>query len=153
LTSSQPVLLLQNVMISVRNLDRSVEFYEDVTQLRQTVREGGVAVLARNEPGAPMLLLRQATTRALHPGFDFVGVRSITWELPSVVELGQIEERLRARHSFRDRHAVEDDPDFEFLIGHDPDRLALAFIASRSGARVSETTVRTVSGYVYSIDA
>jgi len=44
--SSQPVLLLQNVMISVRNLDRSVEFYEDVTQLRQTVREGRVAVLA-----------------------------------------------------------------------------------------------------------
>jgi catechol 2,3-dioxygenase-like lactoylglutathione lyase family enzyme len=147
------VLLLQSVIISVRDLNRSVEFYEDVTQLRQTVRESAVAILARNEPGASMLFLRQASARAPHPGSDFVGVRSITWGVPSVVELSRIEERLRAHHSFQDRHAVEDDPDFEFLIGHDPDRLALAFVASRSGARVSETTVRTVSGYIYSIDA
>ncbi|MBV8950851.1 MAG: VOC family protein [Actinobacteria bacterium] len=153
MASIRPALVLQNLVMNVVDLDRSVEFYENVTHLRETVRDAGVAILAGPEPGSSMLYLRQAGSHAMRTGADFVGVRSVTWEVPSFAELDRVEHVLRARDAFRDRHFVEDDPDLAFVISHDPDRLPLGFVASRSGAKASPASMHKVSGYVYSIDA
>jgi len=46
------------------------------------------------------------------------------------VNLADIEETLRNYDAFRERRVLDEVPDFEVVIGQDPDRLSLVFAAS-----------------------
>ena len=150
--SIDPVTAAIAILISVRDVERSSEFYKDILGLPEVLRDPTVIVLGDSTPDSPTLFLRQGPAHAVHAGFDTLGVRSLMFSLPSVAELDRVEARLRAWDGFRERHAAEAIHAVEVLTGHDPDRNALAFLAAAAGGPVTVANVDRVPPIVYGID-
>jgi catechol 2,3-dioxygenase-like lactoylglutathione lyase family enzyme len=123
-----PLWSMRAAVISVSDLDRSVDFYKDVMNVSELLREGEVVVLG--PPGGLWrIYLRAAYQRASHPGRHALGARVMGFSVGSLTELDRVEDRLRARDAFRDRHPQDIVGTYDVVFGHDPDRLALTFAA------------------------
>jgi catechol 2,3-dioxygenase-like lactoylglutathione lyase family enzyme len=138
-------------IFAVRDLQRSVDFYRDVLGLSEVLRDDGVVGIA-NQVGGPLLFLRQGAPHGVHSGQDAIGVRSLMFEVPTVAELDRIADRLRAQNGLRERHHSDPTYQVEVVTGYDPDRNALAFLASTDGSPVRLTDLKQVPPTVYGID-
>jgi catechol 2,3-dioxygenase-like lactoylglutathione lyase family enzyme len=145
---------VQSLLISVRDLDRSSAFYQDVMHLREVLREDRIAVLADDGKESVMLFLRQLyrLREAVRPGPEALGVRSITFRVDSLDELDRIEQRLRAQRAFRDRFSVDEPKVFEVVRGWDPDRLPVNIIVKHAGEKMSLEAFRTSVARMYTQD-
>jgi catechol 2,3-dioxygenase-like lactoylglutathione lyase family enzyme len=140
------------LILSVRDLERSARFYGEVLGLPEVIRDPSVTALGDQQGGSPTIFLRQGSAHGVHAGHDALGVRSLMFDVGSVGELDRIEEALRAWDVFRERHAADTVHRVEVVTGHDPDRNALAFLASAEGKAVVVASLERVPPVVYGID-
>jgi hypothetical protein len=146
-----PAMVMQTAVVSVTNLDHSSEFYQRVLSVDEVLREDQIAILGTGESGSSVLILRESP-QSLHHGRSSSGVRSLGWEVSTRVNLADIEETLRNYDAFRERRVLDEVPDFEVVIGQDPDRLSLVFAASLTGSRLTATSFNQTSVAMYAID-
>lgn len=132
MTDEIPVLAIRSVVVSVRDLDHSSAFYQEVMNLPELLREDQIAVLGAH-PGSFTLYLRQAQRNAVRSGTQALGIRALSCDVASFAELDRIEDRLRALSAFSSRQVLDNATSFEIVQGHDPDRLPLLFAASAAG--------------------
>lgn len=119
-----PLLRPAGVLISVRELGRSTDFYVDVLGFEVETRDADVVVLGGGD--LHFLTLRRAPAGARQRGPDSFGPRALFWEVDTRAELDRIEERLLAHNAFTSRLKRADGG--ETVLGLDPDHLALAFV-------------------------
>ena len=134
------------------DLDRSTAFYRDVMGLREILREDQVAVLGDTERDSFVLFLREAEGLAARHGQQDLGVRALCFDLRSMGELDEVEERLRSRDMFRDRLRLTESETAEYVRGRDPDGLPLLFIASGPGEEISMARYHRAVAMMYGID-
>jgi hypothetical protein len=137
------------VLISVGELERSVSFYSDVFDLTVQVRDEQVAILGRERSDDNLITLREAPKSAKRPGTGTLGPRALFWSVGSTGALDAIETRLKDRRAHLRR--LQRSENTEIVVGLDPDRLALGFIASHQGLPVVEDLIQ-VPGLAYIID-
>jgi catechol 2,3-dioxygenase-like lactoylglutathione lyase family enzyme len=142
---------IRSALVGVADLDRSLAFYEDVTNLHEILRADRMVVLGLDDASSFTLYLRH-TGAATHPGQQAVGVRSLVLDVVHLSELDQVEQRLRAHDAFRGRQRIEESRPFELVQGHDPDRLSLTFLAYEAGAKMSLGDYCRVMAGMYSVD-
>ncbi len=128
-------LSLQSSLLSVGSLDRSIEFYRDVFDLRLVSRSDQVAALMITEtPRRQVLVLREVQSRyPTHPGAGSIGLRLLSLESGSLTELDAIEQKLVARRAFVRRHRTET---WDAVLGVDPDRIEVSVSASLTGPAI-----------------
>jgi catechol 2,3-dioxygenase-like lactoylglutathione lyase family enzyme len=149
MASDVPPWSIRAVVVSVRELERSSAFYQDVMNLREVSREGQIAVLSGELIPGFSLYLREAHRNAVHSG-QALGVRAFSCDVGSFAELDRVEGRLRAIDAFASRQFLDDDQRFELVQGHDPDRLSLIFVAHKT--ELPLTDYRNAMTRLYSID-
>jgi catechol 2,3-dioxygenase-like lactoylglutathione lyase family enzyme len=150
-TGNGPAWSIRSALVGVSDLDRSVAFYEDVTNLREILRADRMVVLGAQETSSFTLYLRH-TRSATHPGQQAAGVRSLVLDVVEFPELDRVEARLRAHDLFGSRQRIQETHPFELVQGHDPDRLPLTFVAYETGAEMSlDIYCRAMAG-MYSVD-
>jgi catechol 2,3-dioxygenase-like lactoylglutathione lyase family enzyme len=149
MTSHVPGWSLRSVVLSVRDLNRSSAFYQDVMNVREVSRDGQVAVLSGDVTTGFALYLREAHRNAIHSG-QALGVRAFSCDVGPFAELDRVESRLRASDGFRSRQFVDDAHQFEMIQGYDPDRLSLLFVAHET--ELPLTDYRSAMARLYAID-
>jgi catechol 2,3-dioxygenase-like lactoylglutathione lyase family enzyme len=149
MTNGAPLWSMRAVVISVRDLDRSSSFYQDVMSLSEVLREDQIVVLGSNLNPSFTLYLREAHRNAAHPG-QALGVRAFSCDVGSFAELDRVEGRLRALNAFRDRHFLDEAEQFEMIHGQDPDRLSLVFVAHENALALKD--YRRALASLYAID-
>jgi hypothetical protein len=149
--SDVPTWSVQSVIVSVRDLDTSSNFYRDVMNVNELLREDQVAVLGADVTSSFTLILRE-TLRGTHPGQQSLGIRALTCDVGSSTEIDRVEQRLRALDAFQERQVIDEAEGFEVLHGHDPDRLPLMFLTSRIGRPISLDDYRGALQRIYVVD-
>jgi hypothetical protein len=148
---AQPWVLRSN-LVAVADLDRSIGFYGELGPFGVVAREDAIAVVGDASPGSVVLVLRE--TRGLHQtrhGPQSLGLRSMTFNVGSPVELDRIESFLRSRDLFTDRRHIADGAS-DLLRGRDPDNLPLVFVSYAKDTIGSEYYESVISMF-YSLDA
>ncbi len=149
MTVGAPGWSMRAVVISVRDLDRSSSFYQDVMNLSETLREDQIAVLSSDQTPSFTLYLREAHRDTVHSG-QALGVRAFSCDVGSFAELDRVEGRLRALNGFQDRQFLDDSEQFEMIHGQDPDRLSLVFVAHETELQLRD--YRRALARLYTID-
>jgi catechol-2,3-dioxygenase len=137
-------------LVNVRSLDRSVAFYTEVLGLEVQLRDQEVAILSKKGEPLSVLVLRSALIDGQHHGPDALGTRALLWHVTSMSLLDSLEQRLQERGALARR--IERDANTSLLVGHDPDRQALAFFARRDGLPVEVSELAAVPQLIYAID-
>ena len=143
--------LIRSTLISVSDVDRSSDFYGEVLGAPELMRDDGVITLGWAERGGSLVFLRQAPRSPSHQGGQAIGLRALTWDVGSTAELDRVEARLRAHDAFRSRRPLPDNSG-EFVHGHDPDRLALVFLAYDSEPDLSPEHFRSLTELMFALD-
>jgi len=142
-------LSIQTSLLNVSNLDRSLEFYQDVFEFAQSARDDQVAALMINESHRrQVLVLREVLGKALHPGTMAIGPRLFALEAGSLDELHTIEQRLVVRGAFIGRGRTEA---YEAIVGVDSDRIRVSVAASLSGTPIRTEDWHHLDDMVYRI--
>jgi catechol 2,3-dioxygenase-like lactoylglutathione lyase family enzyme len=152
MTNGSAAWSISSILVSVSNLDRSTAFYEDVMNIHEVFREDQIAILGDDAPGAFTLLLREAHRGALRSGQQSLGIRSLMCDVGSSAELDRVEERLRALDAFQDREFFDEAKQFDFVVGHDPDRLPLMFTANDGAKTPSRHDYHQGLARMYAVD-
>jgi hypothetical protein len=142
---------IRSTLIAVADLERSVAFFGEVGPFGVIARQDGVAVLGEVETGSAVLILRE--TGSLHQtrhGQQSLGIRSMTFNVGSLDELGRVESVLRSRDRFTERRQIDGGAS-ELVGGRDPDNQPLIFVyyaADTAGAAY----YGSILNLIYSMD-
>ena len=142
---------IRAVLISVSQLDRSANFYQEVMGTAEAHLEDRIAIIGSTNETCTFYL-REAYRNAPHVGPEVLGLRSLSINVGSFVELDRVEQSLRAHDSFRDRQVFDDVLRMEAVRGYDPDRLPLSFVAHEFGRELSPADLSRVATVLYGID-
>jgi catechol 2,3-dioxygenase-like lactoylglutathione lyase family enzyme len=142
---------VRSILVSVRDLEASVEFYRDVLNLEEVFREDQIVVLGSSAKNSFELVLRQASRIAARTD-EGLGLRIASFDVGSFESLERVERRLRARQAFRDVGTVKPEGVYRFVRGYDLDRQALIFLAFAPGMQFSDEFYRQITGLLYSVD-
>ena len=151
MAGNAPAWSIRSALVGVSDLDRSVAFYQDVTNLHEILRADRMVVLGAQETSSFTLYLRH-TRAATHPGQQAAGVRSLVIDVVELPQLDRIAARLHAHDLFGTRQRIQETHPFELVQGHDPDRLPLTFVAYEAGAKMSLDIYCRVMAGMYSVD-
>jgi catechol 2,3-dioxygenase-like lactoylglutathione lyase family enzyme len=102
-------------LISVSEIDRSIEFYRDVFHCRTAVRDEEAALLLA--PGGFQIYLVEKGDRVEHP-LSGLGVQHLMWATDSAEALQQLERALQRLDCHTDTHSSGG---IRFVEGRDPD--------------------------------
>jgi catechol 2,3-dioxygenase-like lactoylglutathione lyase family enzyme len=141
-------LLTGGFLISVSDLEASVQFYCKVMELRVYATDGTSAMLGpadEDDPGQSWLLALRGTAgrRPLHPTGAAIGIRAVFFRVDPG-DLDGLEERLRDAGGFHERHTGEF---YEMVSACSPDRNVLGFWAADPGSGVTGPTFVPPSVY------
>ena len=142
---------IRSTLIVVSDLDRSVAFYRDLGPFEEIVREDAVAVLGDVSPASIVLILREARSIYAHRGQQTLGLRSISFNVGSVSEVGRIESVLRGHDLFTSRRQLANGAS-ELIRGRDPDNLPLVFVRYAEDESFGSDYYRTVANLAHSLD-
>ena len=108
--------------VQVRDLDRSLSFYQDTLGLEIECRDGALALLRSGGDSEHTLVIRQIGDHAVRRGPTEVGVTRLTFRMRDSDDLDRAEEQL-SKHQVphRRQHAVSAD----YLTTRDPDGLRI----------------------------
>jgi catechol 2,3-dioxygenase-like lactoylglutathione lyase family enzyme len=134
------------VLINVKDLGRSTDFYVDVLGFEVETSDADIVVLGGGE--LHFVTLRRAPAGALQRGRDSLGARALFWEVVGRAELDRVEEQLRVHKAFTSRSKRADGG--ETVLGLDPDYFALAFVGDVPDKPFRSSAIPTT---FYSVDA
>jgi catechol 2,3-dioxygenase-like lactoylglutathione lyase family enzyme len=124
--STSDNLVLAATLLYVRQLDRSVAFYEDVFELRVHTRNADLALL-ESADGTPVLAVRSIGENASR-GLEQVGISRLVWFAPEA-RVRRLRERLR-RTGSQELFVDDRAGDRESVVVADPDGIAHVVVAS-----------------------
>lgn len=141
---------IQAVLLSVSDLDRSVDFFQSVLNGKITARDDQAAVLlVTQEPRPQVLVLRGAMVRnPQRSGGGSLGVRFLLFETSSLDDLNDVERRLTEQHAFDARRSGDG---WELVIFHDPDRNFVGLSASTTDTPITGEAWTHIDDVIYSI--
>ncbi len=143
-------LSLQAVLLNVRSLDRSIEFYQHVLGLRPAAREDQVAALMIDETSRrQVLVLREvAGANPVHMGRGSIGPRVLALEAGKPGDLDVIEQRLTERNAFIGRRRTKT---WEAVVGVDPDRIEVSVSSGLTGVPIQTKDWDHLDRMVYEV--
>jgi catechol 2,3-dioxygenase-like lactoylglutathione lyase family enzyme len=142
-------LSIQASLLNVSDLERSVEFYRDVFELRPVGRSDRVAALLIDETDRrQVLILREVGGPYLHAGRGSIGPRLLALEAGSPGELDVIEQRLVQRQAFSGRRRTET---WQAVVGVDPDRIEVSVSSGLTGTPIALQDWANLDQAVYEI--
>ncbi|MBA3627931.1 MAG: VOC family protein [Chloroflexi bacterium] len=120
-SASVPVARLNHAVLYVRELDRSVDFYQRAFGFQEIAREGGMMAFLRaaGSTNHHDLGLLAVGPEAPRPPRGSTGLYHLAWEVPSIHDLAasaHVLSELRALTGASDHGATKS------LYGRDPDR-------------------------------
>jgi catechol-2,3-dioxygenase len=140
-------LSIQTALLNVTDLRRSIEFYQDVFDLRLASRRDEVAALMVHETDRrQVLLLRELPGKSLRAGQRSIGLRMLSFEVGSPEELEGIERKLVDRHSLVWQGRSET---YRAIMGVDPDRTEICAASSLTGSPISSEDWNDVDDAIY----
>ncbi|HVC15163.1 MAG TPA: VOC family protein [Acidimicrobiales bacterium] len=142
---------IRSVLVSVRDLTRSVAFYRDVLALDELAREGEVAVLGA-ERQALTVILRAVSGSGVRHGQQEVGPRAVIFDVGQQSELQAVADRLEGAGALRSRSPLHDTEPFEVVAGRDPDGLPLVFVSYESSSPLQAEHYARVALRMYGVD-
>jgi catechol 2,3-dioxygenase-like lactoylglutathione lyase family enzyme len=143
-------LSLHASLLNVRNLNRSVEFYQEVFDLRPVASSDRVtALMIDGTTRRQVLLLREVQgANPVHLGRGGIGPRLLGLEAGSPAELDVIEQRLTERNAFTGRRKTET---WEAVVGVDPDRIDITVSSGLTGGPIQWQDWRHLDQLVYEV--
>jgi hypothetical protein len=146
----QVQLSIQSSLLSVSDLDRSIEFYRDIFDLPVVSRSEQVAALMISETiRRQVLVLREIGSRyPTHAGGGTVGLRLLAFEAGSLDELDVIEQRLVGRQVFVTRHRTKT---WEAIVSVDPDRIQISVASSVTGGTIPTEAWNNLDDMVFGV--
>ena len=142
-------LNMQAMLLNVSNVDRSIEFYRDIFELRLAARGDRVAALMIDETSRrQVLVLRELGPQPMHPGRGTIGPRLLALEAGSPGELDVIEHRLAERQALIGRRRTET---WQAIVGVDPDRIEVSVSSSLTGAPIQSEDWTNLDQMVYQV--
>jgi catechol-2,3-dioxygenase len=140
-------LSIQTVLLNVTDLQQSIEFYQDVFELRLISQREEVAALMVYETNRrQVLLLRELSRTSFHAGRRNVGLRMLSFEVGAPNELDAIERKLTERHALVWHEQTET---YRAIMGVDPDRTEIAVASSLTGIPISSEDWKNVDDAIY----
>jgi glyoxalase/bleomycin resistance protein/dioxygenase superfamily protein len=147
--TDRPDWTIRSTLVAVADLDRAVNFYQELGPFEEIARDGQVSFLGRSSRSSVALILRE--TNGTRHGPQSLGVRSINFNVGNVDELDRIESVLRSHDLFTDRRTLEEGAT-QFVSGRDPDNLPLLFVSYGSDDPLNTDYYRMVADLTYSLD-
>jgi catechol-2,3-dioxygenase len=143
-------LSIQTVLLNVTDLSRSIEFYQDVFDLRLTSHQEEVAVLMVSETSRrQVLLLRELRGSSHHSGRRSIGLRMLSFETGAPNELDAIERKLAERNALVWSAKTET---YRGIMGVDPDRIGICVASSLTGTPITSEDWESVDDAIYAIE-
>lgn len=115
-----PVARLNHAVLFVRDLDRSVAFYQEAFGFEEIAREGGQMAFLRAAGGSNHhdLGLAQVGAQAPRPPRGSTGLYHLAWEVPSITDLAAAQQVLAGLDALT---GMSDHGATKSLYGVDPD--------------------------------
>ncbi len=143
-------LSIQTVLLNVKDLRLSIDFYQDVFELRLLSQQEEVAALMVYEANRrQVLLLRELRRSSHHAGRRTIGLRMVSFEVGSPDELDAIERRLVERNALVWHGGSET---YRAIMGVDPDRTEICAASSLTGSPISSEDWKNVDDAIYVIE-
>jgi len=143
-------LSIQAALVNVTDLQHSIDFYQDVFDLRLTSRDDEVAALMVSESDRrQVLLLRELRSGSHRAGRHGVGLRMLSFEAGSPNELEMIERKLVQRNALVWRKETDA---YRGLMGVDPDRTEICAASSVTGSPIRSEDWRELDDAIYAIE-
>jgi catechol-2,3-dioxygenase len=140
-------LSIQTVLLNVRDLEQSIEFYQDVFDLRLASRKNEVAALMVYEADRrQVLLLRELRSNSHHGGRRSIGLRMVSFEVGTPSEFDAIERNLVDRDSVVWQGHTES---YRAIMAVDPDRTEICVASSLTGTPISSEDWNEVDDAIY----
>jgi len=133
---SEQGMNFQSVVMNIEDLDRSIDFYDEVFGFTLLARKDQLAaVYAPGSDRAQVIVFRSvATSAARRVGAGHVGIRALVMEADTVDELERVAAALEKRGCLVARHG--DDHKWTSVFGRDPDQIALVVGSSLTGGPI-----------------
>ena len=142
-------LSIQTVLLNVTDLRRSIEFYQDVFELRLISQQEDVAALMVYETNRRQVLLLRELRTSHHAGRHYVGLRMLSFEVGALDELDAIERKLVDRHALVWHAQTET---YRGIMGVDPDRIEICAASSLTGSPISSEDWKELDDAIYTIE-
>jgi catechol-2,3-dioxygenase len=144
------MLTIQTALLNVADLQKSIEFYRDVFDLRPLSQRDRVAALMVSDKGRrQVLLLRELHRNAYHSGRGTIGLRMLSFEAGSPDELEAIEQKFAQRQALVWQGGTET---YSGIMGLDPDRIEVCVAASLTGAPIRSEDWNHLDDMIYAIE-
>lgn len=141
---------IQTVLLNVSDLETSIEFYQDVLDLRLTSQREEVAALMVYETNRrQVLLLRELSRYSTRAGRRTVGLRMLSFEVGALDELDIVERKLEERHALIWQGKTDT---YRAIMGVDPDRTEICIASSLTGTPISSDDWKNVDDAIYAIE-
>jgi catechol-2,3-dioxygenase len=141
----------QSVVLNVEDLDRSIDFYQEVLAFSLLTKKDQLAAIsAPDSERAQVLLLRSVASMSVRRvGGGHVGIRAVVLEVDTIDELERIAAALDKRGCLVARHS--DDATWTSVYGRDPDQIALVIGASLTSGPITAESWTALHDALYAI--
>lgn len=138
----------QGVLLNVRDLNRSIEFYREVLGFTLLSQEEQLAAVSAPWNDQPQVIVLRALGSSPVGGARHVGLRAFILEVESDDQLEQIVSNLDSRNLLVSRR---DHSEWTAVVGRDPDGVAVVVAWHPGSGRISGDDWRTLDDFLYGI--
>jgi catechol 2,3-dioxygenase len=138
----------QGVVINVADLNRSIDFYREVLDFRVLSQKEQLAAVSAPGSDPPQVIVLREFASTLVGGGRHTGLRAFVLEVETADQLERIASELDSRRLLVSRH---DHSEWTAVVGHDPDRVAMAIACGSGTGRITENSWRTLDDLLYGI--
>ncbi len=134
--------------MNVADLNRSIEFYQEVLGFTVLSREEQLAAVSAPGNDEPQVIVLRALGSSPGGGARHVGLRAFVLEIESADQLDQIASDLESRRLFVGRR---DHSEWSAVVGRDPDGVAVVVAQHPGEGSITQDSWKTLDDFLYGI--